>query len=286
MYEISEKSEKEQNCKPVLNTPPNGKRSLRESKASHVPHSVNFASAMLESSGLKRPKKSINLLISLVSQSAFVILLILLPLLYTQAFTVPEFEKTMLVIPPPPPPPPPRNEVRAVPKPKVSFFDQGKLIAPRVVPKHVAILREAPAESSGASGVAGGVPGGVPGGTMGGVLGGILSSANSTVPPPPKPKSNKPLRVGGQVQAPRLIRKVEPQYPPLAKQTRTQGSVVIDCVVDKQGNVTQVKLVSGHPLLVEAALQAVRQWKYQPTLLNGEPVAVEMTVTVTFTLGE
>jgi protein TonB len=285
MYEISEKSEKEQNSKPVPNTPTNGKRSLGTTKRSQLPRSVNFARGMLESSDLKRPRKSLTVLISLLSQSAFVILLILLPLLYTQAFSVPEFEKTMLVVPPPPPPP--RNEVRVVPKHKMSLFDKGKLIAPRIVPKHIAILKEAPAESSGASGVAGGVPGGITGGTLGGVLGGILSSANSTVPPPPKPpKSNKLLRVGGQVQAPRLIRKVQPQYPPLAKQTRTQGAVVIDCVVDKQGNVTQVKLVSGHPLLVEAALQAVRQWKYQPTLLNGEPVAVEMIVTVTFTLGD
>jgi len=84
------------------------------------------------------------------------------------------------------------------------------------------------------------------------------------------------------VQAPRLIRKIQPQYPELAKETRTQGVVVLDCVIDQQGNVTQMKLVSGHPLLVQAALNAVRQWKYQPTLLNGIPVAVEMEVTVKF----
>ena len=84
------------------------------------------------------------------------------------------------------------------------------------------------------------------------------------------------------MQAPRLIRKIQPQYPELAKETRTQGVVVLDCVIDQQGNVTQMKLVSGHPLLVQAALNAVRQWKYQPTLLNGIPVAVEMEVTVKF----
>jgi len=98
-------------------------------------------------------------------------------------------------------------------------------------------------------------------------------------------RSNGPLRVGGSVQAPRLIRKVEALYPALAKATRTQGTVVLDCVIDERGNVTQMKLVSGHPLLVQAALAAVQQWKYQPTLLNGMPVAVEMHVTVNFVLG-
>ena len=87
------------------------------------------------------------------------------------------------------------------------------------------------------------------------------------------------------MQAPRLIQEVRPTYPVLAKQTRTQGVVVLDCVIDQQGNVTQMKVVSGHPLLVPAAINAVRQWRYQPTLLNGEPVSVEMQVTVSFLMG-
>ena len=210
----------------------------------------------------------------------------LLPLVYTQAFDAREFEKTILVLPPPPSPPPPRSEVRMIVKPKVSLFDRGKLIAPRVIPKQVAILKEAPQESSSPPGVAGGVVGGVPGGTLGGVLGSILSSGSQPPPPPPKAaRSNGPLRVGGRVEAPRLIRKIQPLYPQLAKATRTQGEVVLDCVIDEHGNVTQMKLVSGHPLLVEAAFAAVQQWKYEPTLLNGMPVAVEMHVTVNFVLG-
>jgi periplasmic protein TonB len=98
-------------------------------------------------------------------------------------------------------------------------------------------------------------------------------------------KINRVLRVGGRVQAPRLIQEVQPTYPALAKQTRTQGVVVLDCVIDERGNVTQMKLVSGHPLLVQAAIAAVRQWKYQPTLLNGQLVAVEMHVKVIFSMG-
>jgi protein TonB len=172
-----------------------------------------------------------------------------------------------------------------VAKPKASLFDNGKLVAPRAIPKHVQILKEAPEEWTG-EGAPGGVVEGVPGGTLGGVLGGILSSGNPPVPPPPKPvKSNGPVRVGGRVQAPTLVRRVNPIYPPLAKATHTQGTVVLDCIIDKHGNITQMKLVSGQPLLVHAAFAAVQQWKYQPTLLNGSPVAVEMHVTVTFLLG-
>jgi protein TonB len=92
--------------------------------------------------------------------------------------------------------------------------------------------------------------------------------------------------VGGKVQAPRLIRQVQPEYPPLAKQARIQGDVVIDSVIDTQGRVTEMKVVSGSPLLVQSAIQALGQWRYLPTLLNGQPVAVDMLVTLHFTLGQ
>lgn len=259
----------------------------KEKEVNRAAFGLDFANGLLENSDLKQPRKFIDILISFAGQTAFVVLLILLPLCYTQALNLPEFQKTMLIIPPPPPPPPPKAEVRVIPKPKVSLFDNGKLVAPRAIPKHVEILKEAPEQSAGPAGVAGGVPGGVLGGTMGGVLGGILSSGSVPVPPPPpKPvKSNGPLRVGGRVQAPQLILKIQPTYPILAKQTRVQGDVLLDCVIDEQGNVTQMRLISGHPLLVQSAIDAVRQWKYRPTLLNGVPVAVEMEVTVKFSMG-
>jgi periplasmic protein TonB len=136
------------------------------------------------------------------------------------------------------------------------------------------------------SGVPAGVIGGVPGGQIGGVLGGILGGSRQ-VPTPPPPTAHKgPYRVGGKVQPPHLIEQVQPVYPPLAKQARIQGDVLIDSVIDKEGRVTQMKVVSGSPLLVQAAIQALQQWRYQPTLLNGEPVAVDMVVTVHFQLGE
>ena len=287
MQEIFEKIQSKQGRENPPSVPSNGRRKITERKVPGTPRGVNFANGMLESSNFKKPRRTIDFLISLAGQTAFVVLLILLPLVYTQAFDVKGFEKTMLVIPPPPPPPP-RSVVRVVVEPKLSLFKNGELIAPKAIPKHVEILKEAPEESQGLAGVAGGVPGGVAGGTLGGVLGGILSSGSALVPPPPPPrpvKNRGPLKVGGRVQVPRLIQEIQPVYPELARQTRTQGAVVLDCVIDEHGNVTQMKLVSGHPLLVNAAFRAVRQWKYQPTLLNGVPVAVEMEVTVNFSMG-
>jgi TonB family protein len=94
----------------------------------------------------------------------------------------------------------------------------------------------------------------------------------------------EPIKVGGNIQESKLIRRVEPIYPELAKRARIQGRVVLVVTVDEQGNVTEVRVNSGHPLLNEAVVTAVRQWKYSPTLLNGEPVPVIATVTVRFDL--
>jgi len=286
MHEILDRTKDEQRGDSVPVTPSDDKSNVARRESWRTGRGVNFANGMLESSSRKQPRRSTDFLISLAAQGAFVVFLMLLPLVYTQAFDTQDFEKTVLVMPPPPPAPPPRVETRVILKPKEPLFDNNKLIAPRVIPKKVIIVKEMPQEPSGPVGVSGGVVGGVPGGTLGGVLGGILSSARPPAPPPPKMVvNNKPILVGGRIRAPRLVQEVKPVYPLLAKETRTQGNVVLDCVIDENGNVTQVKLISGHPLLVTAALQAVRQWKYQPTLLNGIPVAVEMKVTVTFTMG-
>jgi protein TonB len=172
-----------------------------------------------------------------------------------------------------------------------TLFDlrEAKLYAPRVIPKQIAQIKDEPAPSqAGLSGMLGGVPGGVPGGQLGGVLGGILGLENHQLVPPPPPNSaphHGPYRVGGKIQVPRLTREVQPIYPPLTRETRISGKVTIDCVIDEHGDITQMKLAYGHPLLVTAAFQAVEEWKYQPTLLNGQPISVDMVVTVNFTLG-
>jgi periplasmic protein TonB len=107
-----------------------------------------------------------------------------------------------------------------------------------------------------------------------------------SAPPPPKPKQTGPLRVGGNVQAARLVNKVTPIYPPLARQTRISGIVRLHAIISKDGAIKELEVVSGHPLLQQAALDAVRQWRYQPTLLNGDPVEVDTTIDVIFSLNQ
>mgnify|MGYP006268619849 CR=1 FL=1 len=171
-------------------------------------------------------------------------------------------------------------------RPVAKLMQAGRLMAPRAIPKEITIIKEqdVPPEFGG-GGVVGGVPGGVPGGQAGGVLGGIIGGAmSSSLPPPPK-EAPKRIRVGGQVQQASLINKVTPIYPALAKQARIQGTVRLHAIIAKDGSVQELQVMGGHPLLVQAALDAVRQWRYRPTLLNGEPVEVDTTIDVVFTLG-
>jgi protein TonB len=170
-------------------------------------------------------------------------------------------------------------------------FDAGKLMAPKQIPKDIANIKEEDLPPPSSAGVVGGIPGGVPGGTPGGVLGGVIGAVPSAAPPPPPKKEAPPprqerIRVGGNVQAANLIRKITPQYPPLAKQARISGTVRFTAIIGKDGAVQNLQLVSGHPLLVEAARQAVSQWQYKPTLLNGEPVEVVTQIDVNFTLSQ
>ena len=103
-------------------------------------------------------------------------------------------------------------------------------------------------------------------------------------PPPVQPVYKGPQRVGGDVQQANLLEHPNPVYPRLAAIARVQGVVILEAVITREGSVDSVRAVSGHPLLVQAAIDAVRQWRYRPTLLNGQPVDVITTVTVNFTL--
>ena len=160
--------------------------------------------------------------------------------------------------------------------------------APTVIPRTIAQVRDTEPPPS-AGGVVGGVPGGIPGGAMGGVMGGVIGgvlSAAAPPPPPPKPQAPKRIRVGGQVESARLIFQPKPDYPPLAKMARIQGTVRLDAVISKDGTIQDLKVISGHPLLVRAALEAVQRWRYQPTMLNGDAVEVATEIDVNFTLSE
>jgi len=223
-----------------------------------------------------KTKQRWTVLVSMIFQVTFLAILLLIPLIYTEALPK-AMLATLLVAPPPPPPPPPPAQVQTVRKTQVHLMDAGKLMAPKAIPKNITIIKE---EADPDMGVGGGVLGGVAGGSLGGAIGGVIGG----MPAPPKPQSR--IKVGGNVTAARLQNKVSPVYPALARQTRISGTVRLHAIIAKDGTVQQLEVVSGHPLLVQSALDAVRQWRYQPTLLNGEPVEVDTTVDVIFSLNQ
>ena len=241
---------------------------------------------MVEStSGKKRTNKPWTVFLSMAVQIFFLGILILIPLIYTEA--LPKTLMSSILLAPPPPPPPAAVQVVKV-KPVAHLMEAGKLVAPKAIPKDIKIIKEEEQPPDmGLGGVAGGVPGGVAGGSMGGVIGGVIGGvATSAAPPPPPKAAVTRTRVGGAVQAAKLINKVQPVYPPLARQTRISGTVKLHAIIGKSGNVEQLQVVSGHPLLVQSALDAVKQWRYQPTLLNGEPVEVDTEIDVIFSLAQ
>ena len=240
-----------------------------------------FDEMVVSSPNPKKTNKPWTVILSMIFQVAFLAVLILIPLIYTEALPK-TMMATLLVAPPPPPPPPPPPVAQVVHvKPQVHLMDAGKLVQPKVIPKDIKIIKE---DAPDMSGMQGGVVGGVAGGQMGGVIGGVIGGVGAA-PPPPKPAQQR-IRQGGQVQAAKLTNKVQPMYPPLARQTRISGTVRLHAIIAKNGTVEQLEVISGHPLLVQAALDAVRQWKYQATTLNGENVEVDTTIDVIFSLNQ
>jgi protein TonB len=244
--------------------------------------------------GENATRKASSVLVSFTIQVALIIVGVLIPLIYTETLPMAQLTSSLVAPPPPPPPPPPPAAVTPVKVVKVAprQFDAGRLMAPKQIPKEIAMIKEDDMPPAAAAGVVGGVPGGVPGGTPGGVIGGIIGSVPTAAPPPPpvkeapKPVTPKQIRVGGNVQAARLINQPKPTYPPLARQARIQGVVKFNAIIGRDGTIQNLSLISGHPLLVPSATEAVRQWRYQPTLLNGEPVEVVTQIDVNFTLSQ
>jgi protein TonB len=257
----------------------------RPAEAARPRVEANFSKALIEMNRVPAGSRAVQLAVSIVVHVLVIGVPLLLSLWYTDTLNLRAYTATLMVGPPPPPPPPAAAAVVRTPTPRRVFTTGGKLLAPSFIPKQVAVLKEAPLpDVSGLEGISGGVPGGVPGGQMGGVLGGVLGGilSNKAVAPPPAAKAKAPVRIGGRVRPPRALLKSAPDYPALARSARIQGDVVLDATIDAQGNVIDARVVSGHPLLYDAALNAVRKWKYEPTYLNDEPVPIQMNVIVSF----
>ncbi len=242
-----------------------------------------FEDSLIESGGRLKTKRGLTTFLSFGLQIALVGVLVLIPLLFTEALPKTQL-MTFLVAPPPPPPPPPPPAATPIKVVKIIQTDivNGQLRTPTKIPEKVQMIKEeeAPPPVSTMAGVVGGVPGAA-GGQMGGVIGGIINSTPIAVPKVATPQR---VRVSQGVTQGLLIRKIQPTYPPLARQARIQGSVLLQAEISKDGSIQNLRLISGHPMLAPAAIEAVKQWRYKPYILNGEPVEVETQITVNFTL--
>ncbi len=238
---------------------------------------------------------------SVLFHGLLIFAVIVIPLLMPQSIPERELLVTLVSpIGPPPPPPPPPMEVPAIAAPKAverqtRSVAPDALIAPVVVPKEVVKIVDEPVElpAGVTSGVPGGMPGGIAGGVPGGILGGALSAnaaappalAPPPPPPPPAPKPitpTEPVRVGGSVKEPKLVKMVPPVYPILASRARVSGTVILEATLTAQGSVEEIRVISGHPLLIQSAIDCIKQWQYEPTYLNGVPVPIILTAKVHF----
>ncbi len=243
-----------------------------------------FEDSLIESGGRLKTKRGWTSMVSFTIQIGIIGVMVLIPLIFTEALPKQQLMTFLVAPPPPPPPPPPAAAPVKIVKVIQTDIVNGQLRTPTKIPKKIELLKEdeAPPPVMAAAGVVGGVPGGVPGGSMSGVLGGIVNSTSAVAVP--KMSAPTRVRVSSGVSQGLLVRRVNPTYPPLARQARIQGVVILQAQISKDGSIENLQLVSGHPMLAPAAIEAVKQWKYKPYLLNGEPVEVDTQVQVNFTL--
>ena len=227
--------------------------------------------------------------VSFLGQSLALLIAVLIPLLSTPELPTHGWFRVVSEVVPPPraqayPPAAPRATAPA-------RFESDKLRTPSAIPEKVALVVDQiegpamdPTDSPIGSLIGPILEGGVPGG-----VGSMIGSIRRPPPAPPEPVRKKPaaprqLRIRSALQAAKLLHKVIPVYSPLAVQARVQGVVKLEAIIAADGRIKNLQLVSGHPLLVANAMDAVKQWRYRPTLLNGEPVEVITRIDVHFTL--
>jgi protein TonB len=250
-----------------------------------------FEQVLLAEAG--RTGKGWTLLASSSMQAGLVAVLCVVPLLNTDLLPKTTLQMMMVApVPPQSPAPPAPAAAQAQPAHPVTrrHFDGLHLSEPARIPDKVAML--ASEELPPLAGAPGGVPGGIEGGVPGGIraLSPQLIETEPIIPPAAKPVEQAApiprITVGGLVQEARILRKVIPAYPPLARQARVSGTVRFTAIIGRDGTIQNLTLLSGNPLLVQAATDAVRQWRYRPTLLNGEPVEVISPIEVVFILNQ
>jgi protein TonB len=208
------------------------------------------------------------LLVSMVAHVTLVLAIVVVTL--AAADVLPPVRRAIdfvSVVPPPPPPPPPLRRAPATPRPGITAVP---LNAPDGIVDEPPTMPDDPGALTDPAIVSSGLFDGPP--------------ANTEPPPPPAPVPGAAVRVGGLIRPPMRLSATAPAYPELARSARVEGVVILEAVIAEDGSVREVRPLRSIPLLDQAAVDAVRRWRYTPTLLNGQPVAVVMTVTVDFRL--
>ena len=239
-----------------------------------------FADSLLDSHFTGRAQRGWTTLTSFALQTLVVAALLMLPLLYTEGFPNLRLIAPSAPIGVPQGPQPAAQHHAVTPQNQSNMF-HGIVVAPPTIPIHIAHIDEnsTPLDAAPCTIC-------VPGAT------GTMSSTNSVIdsigtsataaPPPPAPVA-RPPRVSHMMEG-NLIYKVQPVYPTLPRAARIQGQVLLRAFISRTGTIENLQAISGHPMLIPAALDAVRQWRYRPYILNGEPVEVETQITVNFSL--
>jgi protein TonB len=261
-------------------------RELRGDHSSLSPEGGTvFEDSLFATNARREPRRGWTAVLSFGVQAVLLGVLVLVPLLYTDALPLGSL-RNYVEIPPPPgrQAPPQQQQHQAASRPRSSNMENNHLVEPRQIPPNITRFVD-PVDVSAPGGNDNGVVGMPPGiGRSSTALNPILNGVASSVLGPPVSHPNT-IRLGGNIVEGLLIHRITPPYPKIAVVTHTQGSVVLQALIGRDGSIQNLHVVSGHPLLIKAAVDAVKQWRYRPYLLNNEPVEVETQITVNFTLG-
>jgi periplasmic protein TonB len=239
-----------------------------------------FEDALMESSNRIKTRSRYWSLLAVLINCGVLIALIIWPLLHPDALPV-QIMAALLVAPSPPPPAP----LAQVTQPRLQAQSElldNQIQAPSKIPKDFKLDKEVASSPPTMTGVIG--PEGIADGTRGGSLNDLFSRIG-TGPAPVKPPTPRTLSIPSRLMAGNLVDKTVPQYPTIAREAHIQGTVVLQATIAKDGTIQNLRVINGPPMLQQAAIDAVRSWRYKPYLLNGEPVEVETTVNVVFNLG-
>jgi protein TonB len=243
-----------------------------------------FEDSTFESGGRIKSKSGRWAVVTGLINASILLLLVLIPLIYPEALPKAAMQMALLSPPPPPPPPPPpaaAAEVQHVVAHVHSEMMNNQLTAPTRIPHEIKMVAEKEPPPSSGFGVAGGF--GDSSGSANGVMGGIFGG--SAPAPVVKAATPKKVTISAGVMVGMLLQKTQPIYPPIAKAARVEGTVVLQATISKAGTIENLRVISGPAMLQPSAVSAVKSWRYKPYLLNNEPVEVETTVNVIFTLG-